>query len=142
MEQGTRNRKSAPGFKQVTAWVAADELASAVFRRVQSFPPKERWLANQMATSAVSVRANIAEGYGRGSLGDYMRFLDIARGSLAELEYCIHFIEKESLISRADAERLNALRENSGRLLHGLWQSLKRKAPQSWDHGAASASAD
>jgi four helix bundle protein len=90
-----------------------------------------------MARAAVSVPANIAEGYGRGSLGDYLRFLDIAKGSLAELEYYIHFIEKESLLPPSDAENLRLQREKTGRLLHGLWQSLKRQAPQSWDHGQA-----
>lgn len=134
MEQGTGNKGGRPGFKQLNAWVAADDLASLVFRAVQKFPRQHNWLASQMARSAVSVPANIAEGYGRGSLGDYMRFIDIARGSLAEVEYYIHFVEKEGLIQTAEIANLVLQREKTGKLLHGLWLSLKRKGPANWDH--------
>jgi four helix bundle protein len=134
MEQGTGNKEGRHGFKQLNAWIAADDLASLVFRAVQKFPPQNTWLANQMARSAISVPANIAEGYGRGSLGDYLRFLDIAKGSLAEVEYYIHFVEKEGLMKTGEVANLVLHREKTGKLLHGLWLSLKRKVPADWDH--------
>jgi len=133
MEQGTRNTEI-QGFRQLRAWVKADELASLVFRAVKGFPLEHRWLALQMARAAVSVPANIAEGYGRGSLADYLRFLDIARGSLAEVEYYIHFIAKEELRPLEQIKQLELARADTGKLLHGLWQSLKKKAPGTWDH--------
>jgi hypothetical protein len=68
-------------------------------------------------------------------LGDYLRFLDIARGSLAELEYYIHFFERETLLPSADITRLRDLQSATGRILHGLWRSLKQKARDgTWDH--------
>src|SRR3989304_10118184 len=101
MEQETRNKEQ--GFRRLVAWQKADDLASAVFSVMPLLSLQHRWLRDQAARAAVSVPANIAEGHGRGSLGDYLRFLDIARGSLAELEYYLHFLRRNGLI---EAERL------------------------------------
>jgi len=122
------------GFKKLIAWQRADELASAVFHSVEQLPPQHRWLAPQISRAAVSVPANMAEGYARGSLADYLRFLDISRGSLSEVEYYIHFLAKEGLIAQADADRLKSLRSDTGFLLHRLWLSLKAKSTGAWDH--------
>ena len=125
---------SGKGFRQLLAWQRADDLASLVFRAAEQFPPRLHWLASQMSRSAVSVPANIAEGYGRGSQGDYLRFLDIARGSLSELEYYIYFVSRENLISRDVCDQMEKTRVDTGRLLYGLWSSLKSKSTSTWDH--------
>jgi four helix bundle protein len=122
------------GFKKLRTWQRADDLASAVFHAAQQIPGQHRWLSSQITRAAVSVPANIAEGYGRGSLGDYLRFLDIARGSLSEVEYYIHFIGKEALVSEEHLMKMTQLHSETGRLLYSLWQSLKAKSPQQWDH--------
>ncbi|HEU0075239.1 MAG TPA: four helix bundle protein [Dehalococcoidia bacterium] len=126
------------GFKKLRAWELADDLASAVFQAAQQLPQQHRWLASQISRAAVSVPANIAEGYGRGSLGDYLRFLDIARGSLSEVEYYIHFLAKEDLIDETTDRELSLLQAESGRLLFGLWRSLKAKSSETWDHVGSS----
>ena len=129
-ESGTRNQ----GFRGLLAWQKADELASAVYRALRHVPSADKWLASQAIRAAISVPANIAEGYGRGSLGDYMRFLDIARGSFAELEYYLHFMAREGIIDASETGRLEEIKQEAARLLNGLWKSLKAKGRNgSWD---------
>jgi len=97
-------------------------------------PSRHRWLASQAARAAVSVAANIAEGYGRGTQAEFLRFLDIARGSLAEVEYYLHFMTREELISKDSAEKLDRVRIETGKILNGLWVTTRQKAKSTWDH--------
>jgi four helix bundle protein len=63
------------------------ELAKAVYRATQQFPADERFgLTNQLRRAAVSIPSNIAEGRGRLTTGEYVRFLGIARGSALEVQ--------------------------------------------------------
>jgi len=142
MEQGTRKKEQGAGdreqgFRRLVAWQKADDLASAVFSVMRLLPLQHRWLKDQIARAAVSVPANVAEGYGRGSLRDYLRFLDIARGSLAELEYYLHFLRRNGLIEAERLVQVEALRTETGSLLFGLTQSLRRKVREDgpWQRG-------
>ena len=113
-------------------------LASLVFKTVDTFAPRHQWLALQAARAAVSVAANIAEGYGRGSLGDYVRFLDIARGSLAEVEYYVHFFAREKLVPEATAKELVQVQAEASRVLRGLTLATRRKTKDRWDRTGGS----
>jgi four helix bundle protein len=74
-------------FKDLKVWQKAYALALASYRWTGYFPEVERFgLTSQIRRSAVSVPSNIAEGYARAHTGDYLRFLRMAYGSLAELE--------------------------------------------------------
>jgi four helix bundle protein len=73
--------------KDLDVWKEAMSLARAVYALTQSFPKEEVYgLTDQIRRSAVSVPSNIAEGAARGSDKDFIKFLSIALGSLAELE--------------------------------------------------------
>lgn len=135
MEQGTRNTEQ--GFRRLRAWQKADDLACAVFQVVKQLYPEHAWLRSQICRAAVSVPANLAEGYTRGALRDYLRFLDIARGSLAEVEYYIHFLRRNTVLPAAELARLETLREEAGGLLFALTQSLRDRAREEgpWHRG-------
>jgi len=135
MEQDARNVEQ--GFRRLKAWQRADELACAVFQALSLVPARHRWLAEQIGKAAVSVPANIAEGYGRGALKDYLRFLDIARGSLSEVEYYLHFLRKNDIIDGGRLTPVDMLRAETGSLLFGLTQSLRDKLREGgpWQRG-------
>ena len=89
-------------FRELQVWRKAHELTLAVYGATRVFPREELFgLTSQMRRSAASIAANIAEGCGRRSDGEMTRFLQIARGSAAELEYHVllsrdlHFIREQ-----------------------------------------------
>lgn len=127
---GQGSRVMGQGYKRLLAWQKADDLACAIFQMTGHLPEQLRWLANQMNRAAVSVPANIAEGYSRDSAKEYLRFLHIARGSLAELEYYLHFVSRNELASADSLKQLDELRREVGSLLFGLIQSLKAKVTE------------
>ncbi len=74
-------------YKDLIVWQKSMQLVKFVYNLTDSFPKKEEFsLSLQLRRSAVSIPSNIAEGYGRNSTGDYIRFLNIARGSLYEVQ--------------------------------------------------------
>ncbi len=81
-----------------------------------------------MQRAAVSVAANIAEGSGRRTLADYLRFLYIAKGSLTELEYYIHLAKRLGYLSDADHQRLDALQDETARVLWGFIRFKEQEA--------------
>ena len=74
-------------FKELIVWQKARNLVKDIYHSSRSFPEEEKFgLVSQMRRAAVSIPSNIAEGAGRGSNKEFVRFLDIACGSAFELE--------------------------------------------------------
>lgn len=74
-------------YRDLLVWQKAMSLVTEVYSISQSFPSPEMYgLTSQIRRCAVSIPSNIAEGYGRNSTADYRRFLQIAVGSLFELQ--------------------------------------------------------
>lgn len=122
------------GYKNLLAWQAADELAAFVHDIVVRFKPRYFKLANQMLGSASSVKANIAEGYCRNALGDYIRFCEIARGSLGELGSQIQDCERWKLITGSEVEQLIRLYGDTTYFLEQLIKGLRAKRREgTWD---------
>lgn len=74
-------------YRDLIVWQKSMSLVTEIYSITRNFPSVELYgLGNQMRRSAISIPSNIAEGYGRNSTGDYKRFLQIAVGSLFELQ--------------------------------------------------------
>ena len=74
-------------FRELKVWQHAMDLAEEVYRFTATLPAEEKFgLVSQIRRAAVSVPSNIAEGNSRATRGEYLQFLGIARGSLAELQ--------------------------------------------------------
>ena len=115
-------------FKELEVWRKAVKLAAAAYRQTGTFPTSEHYvLIPQLRKAALSVSANIAEGWGRGSTKEYVQFLLIARGSLMEL--LSHFAIAHELEYLTDTElsTIEADIDNVGRMLNALITSLRRK---------------
>jgi four helix bundle protein len=74
-------------YKDLLVWQSGIQLVKEVYLLTQQFPGEEKFgLVSQMRRAAVSVPSNIAEGQARRSTAEFMQFLSISQGSLAELE--------------------------------------------------------
>ncbi|MDR2490683.1 MAG: four helix bundle protein [Spirochaetaceae bacterium] len=111
--------------KDLIVWQEAMNLIEMIYRETKLFPKEEMYgMVSQMRRSAVSVAANIAEGNGRRSRREYHHFLEIANGSLLELETHILIAERVLLLQSEASEQLQTQLRLVGRLLGGLMKSL------------------
>jgi four helix bundle protein len=112
-------------YEKFDAWKAAHELALAVYQITDRWPNSERYqLTAQIRRAALSVPANISEGAAKRGPVDFRRYVDIARGSLSELTYLPRFSRDRGLLDDATLQRLDDLRNRTGRLTWGLYSSL------------------
>jgi four helix bundle protein len=77
-----------------------------------------------MRRCAISIPANIVEGYGRRTEKDKLQFYYIARGSLNELEYYLDISFRLEYLDEADSKKIELMRKQTGRLLTGLIKSI------------------
>ncbi len=107
------------------------ELVTESYELTKLLPRTEIYgLSSQIQRSAVSIPANIAEGHGREHLGDYLRHLSIASGSLAELETHLLIANRLALIRKTELDPVLALADEVSRMLSGLTRKLKTLAPR------------
>ena len=112
-------------FRSIVAWQKADDLAVEVYRRTGApVGGGDSDLVRQLRSAAVSVPANLAEGSGRSSTVDFRRFLYQAQGSLSEVEYYLHLVERLEILDPASLKDFRMLRSEVGRTLAGLIRSL------------------
>ncbi|HMD85576.1 MAG TPA: four helix bundle protein [Terriglobia bacterium] len=91
-------------YKELDVWKKSVALTTELYGLTSRFPDAERYgMTSQIRRATTSIAANIAEGWGRGSTGEYIQFLTVARGSLMELEThlilsCnLHFLKSDDL---------------------------------------------
>ena len=111
-------------FRKLRVYQAADELAFNVYQATKIFPKSEIYgLTSQLRRAAVSVPTNIVEGSHRSTRADYLRFLDIALGSLAEVGYLIDFSVRLGYIDNENSIKLKQSHEECIRMLKALINS-------------------
>lgn len=119
-------------FKDLKVWQKSMDLVVEVYRASTSFPSEECYgLTAQMRRSAVSVPSNIAEGNGRRGRREYLRFLSVASGSLAELETQILLSQRLSYLNDQICSDLMTRTDEIGRMLVGLRDSLEKQGIRS-----------
>jgi len=115
-------------YEELLVFQKADALAHRVYDALIGFPREELYgIVAQMKRAALSVPANIVEGSERRGTREFLQFLEIAKGSLFELEYFIKFSRQRGFLSKEDGEELGQLIIEIGKLLNALINSLRRK---------------
>lgn len=115
-------------YRDLQAWQKAMDLVTEIYRLSRRLPPEEQFgLVSQMRRAAVSVPANIAEGYGRIHRRDYAHHLSIARGSLTETETHLLIAIRLEYLARDQAIEVWRLAQEVGRLLNGLIRALNKQ---------------
>jgi len=119
------------GFKGLEAWQVAMGLVEVIYQATATWPSHEQFgLTNQVRRAAVAVPSNIAEGHGRKSPGDFIRFVSIALGSLSELETQILIAGRLGYLPEPHAQPLIERIHETTRVTQGFARFLKRTAPQ------------
>ena len=114
-------------FEQMEVWQVSHRLVLDVYKVTRGFPKEERFgLVSQMRRCAVSVPANIAEGFKRRGKGEKMRFYNIAEGSLEELRYYLILSRDLGYLPQADA--FNPRLVSLGRMLTKLNSAIRVRA--------------
>ena len=111
---------------KLKAFQLADELAVLVYRATGRFPREEQFgLTSQMRRAAISVASNIVEGCARRTEADYLHFLDVAFGSLRELEYQATLAGKLGYLKDNIPQLLLAQCTATSKVLAALIRSLR-----------------
>ena len=114
-------------FEKLDTWHEAITFADSVYPITRHFPDEERFgLTNQMRRAALSISSNIAEGSSRSSRPDYIRYLEIATGSLFEVVSQATIGRHQGFLSQLEYDELYQAAEKQSRMLSGLRNSLER----------------
>lgn len=121
--------------KELMVWQKSIELVLEIYQLVKLLPREETFgLSDQMRRAVVSIPSNIAEGNGRESDRELLRFLLIAQGSNAEIETQLIICEKLGYISAERLEKARGLSEEVSKMLRVFIQKI-RKGVISQQHG-------
>jgi four helix bundle protein len=121
-------------FRDLRVWQSGMDLVERIYRVTERFPQREMFgLAAQMQRAAVSIPSNIAEGHMRSHRREYLHFVSVAHGSLAELQTQIEIAQRLGYLALADSqdllERTTVLSRQLHKLRGALAESLNPQAP-------------
>lgn len=125
---GVEVREKIRSHRDLDVWKHGRALVKEIYQLTESFPKHQNYrLADQIQRAVVSVPSNIAEGHSRKMTRDYMRFVGIASGSLAEVETQLFLAYDLGYVSKEQIEPLLEEVNTLERMLNALYNALKRK---------------
>lgn len=114
-------------YTKIRTWILADEFAVVAYRVTASFPADEKYaLTSQLRRAAYSIAANIAEGAGRRTTKDFVRFLDMAKGSANEAEYFCHLAYRLQYIDETEFSALKEQIESVSKCLASYIRAVEK----------------
>ncbi|MFZ4562017.1 MAG: four helix bundle protein [Bacteroidales bacterium] len=117
--------KKIESYKDLIVWQKGIDLVNEIYVLTKMFPKEEMFgLTNQMRRAAVSIPANIAEGWGRDSTKNYIQFIRISRGSLYELETLFVIARDLNYIDETIKTSVTGKIDEIGKMLNKLLQKL------------------
>ena len=112
-------------YKELQVWQKAMDLVVEIYKISKLLPKEEVYgISDQLRRSAVSIPSNIAEGQSRNSAKEFIQFLSIARGSLAELETQLLICTKVNILSEDNIAEAQNITTEVGKMIKGLMNKL------------------
>ena len=112
-------------FEDLEVWQSGCRLAVDVFQTFGSC--RNFTMQDQVQRAALSVPSNVAEGYERNSNKEFVRFLNIAKGSCGELRTQLYISRKLDFLNKADFDRLVGESKEISAMLHGLSRAVSKR---------------
>ena len=113
-------------FKDLIVWQKGMAVLDLIYKETQKYPREELFsLTTQTRRCAVSIPCNIAEGYGRRSSKDYVRFLNISMGSLYELMTLLEVAHTLNFIEKTSFSQILNLTTEVGKMLNSLINKIQ-----------------
>jgi len=113
-------------FSELIVWQKAHQFVLNIYVLTKGFPREERFgLTSQLRRAAISITANIAEGYSKRGLKDKMKFLNTSQGLLSECKYCLILIRD---LKYASIEKLEQDLEEVSKLLNSYSRGIARNS--------------
>ncbi len=120
--------KKLSSYRELEVWKKSINLVKFLYLLTEKLPENEKFgLINQIRRASVSIPANIAEGWGRETIKNYIQFLRNARGSLYELDTLLLLTFELRYISQDQADTANTKIQEIGRMLNSMIKKLNEK---------------
>jgi four helix bundle protein len=112
-------------YRDLIVWQKSMEMITLIYQLIKQFPNDEKFgLTIQLKRCSVSIPSNIAEGYGRNYTKDYVRFLNISRGSLYEMQTQLQVALNLNFVDELALEKINNLSVEIEKMLNSLIKKL------------------
>ena len=115
-----------PSYERLAAWKLSYAMALQIYNATDDFPRDERYgLVSQLRQAAFSVASNIAEGCAKRGRKEFARYLDIAVGSVTEVEVGLRLVRDRGYIDHEQWQELEGSRNHAGAVTWRLLQAMR-----------------